>query len=82
MEWRNEAACSRENAELFFPVGNDGPPERQTDAAKAVCRRCPVRTPCLEHAPTAGEDAGVWGGQDEAERRDLLRSGRRRLTSA
>jgi WhiB family redox-sensing transcriptional regulator len=31
--------------------------------AKAICRRCPVVTPCLEGATARREPWGVWGGQ-------------------
>lgn len=82
MDWRVKAECRRENPELFFPVGKDGPAQRQADEAKAVCRRCPVQESCLEYALTAGEDAGVWGGKDEGERRALRRAGRRLVTTA
>lgn len=82
MDWRFDAACRRENPELFFPVGSDGPAERQTAAAKAVCRRCPVREHCLAYALAEGEDTGVWGGADETERRALRHAGRRMATTA
>lgn len=82
MDWRFDAACRRENPELFFPVGSDGPAQRQAAAAKAVCRRCPVREHCLAYALAEGEDTGVWGGTDEAERRALRHAGRRMATTA
>lgn len=59
----------RELAELFDPVS-----ERDTDrieAAKALCRVCPVRAACLEHAQRSGEVHGIWGGLTPAERREL-----------
>ena len=31
--------------------------------AKAFCRECPVRVPCLEGAVARREPFGVWGGQ-------------------
>lgn len=31
--------------------------------AKAICRRCPLMTPCLEGATARREPWGVWGGQ-------------------
>ena len=82
MDWRFDAACRRENPELFFPVGSDGPAQRQAAAAKAVCRRCPVREHCLAYALAEGEDPGVWGGTDETERRVLRHAGRRMATTA
>lgn len=71
MDWRHRAACRDEDPELFFPVGNSGPALRQVAEAKAVCVRCPVTASCLRWALDAGQDAGVWGGMSEAERRAL-----------
>ncbi len=31
-------------------------------AAQALCRSCPARSPCLEHALEERYDWGVWGG--------------------
>lgn len=54
---------------LFFP-------ERGEDAAepKAVCRLCPVRTECLEHALRYREKQGVWGGTSDRDRRRIVRN--------
>lgn len=73
MDWRHRAACRGEDPELFFPVGTSGPALSQTAEAKAVCTRCPVTTPCLAWALESGQDAGVWGGMSEDERRTLKR---------
>lgn len=74
MNWRHRAACKDEEPELFFPVGNSGPALVQIAEAKAVCRRCPVTSSCLGYALATGQDAGVWGGTDEEERRNLARN--------
>ena len=71
--WRNLAACLDENPELFFPIGNTGPALRQIENAKAVCHRCEVVATCLSWAIASGQDAGVWGGLSEDERRALKR---------
>jgi WhiB family redox-sensing transcriptional regulator len=71
------AACRDEDPELFFPVGNSGPSLHQISEAKAVCRRCPVASSCLTWALESGQDAGVWGGMSEDERRALKRRNRR-----
>jgi len=72
-EWRDRAACRSEDPDLFFPIGTSGPSLLQTEQAKAVCRRCPVREECLRWALDTGECMGVWGGTSEMERRALRR---------
>jgi WhiB family redox-sensing transcriptional regulator len=73
MDWRHRAACRTEDPELFFPVGNTGPALLQITKAKAVCFRCPVASACLSWALDNRQDAGVWGGMSEDERRALTR---------
>ncbi|WP_329170520.1 WhiB family transcriptional regulator [Streptomyces sp. NBC_01685] len=71
--WRMHAACREEDPDLFFPIGSSGPALVQAEEAKAVCGICPVREQCLEWVLENGQDAGVWGGMDENERRALKR---------
>ena len=73
MDWRHQSACRDEDPELFFPVGNTGPAITQIEEAKKVCNRCNVKEPCLAWALESGQDAGVWGGLSEDERRALKR---------
>lgn len=73
MDWRHRAACLDEDPELFFPIGNTGPALHQIEQAKAVCHRCPVLQTCLKWALESGQDAGIWGGLSEDERRALRR---------
>ena len=73
MDWRHEAACRDVDPELFFPIGNSGPALLQIEEAKQVCRRCSVMDECLRWAIDSGQDAGVWGGMSEDERRSLKR---------
>lgn len=73
MDWRSRAACLEKDPELFFPVGNTGPALLQIEEAKAVCRSCSVMDTCLQWAIESGQDAGVWGGMSEDERRALKR---------
>lgn len=72
--WADFAACKDEDPELFFPVSEVGPGARQTEQAKAVCFRCPVREICLGFALDEGLDHGVFGGTTADERRKLIRS--------
>jgi WhiB family transcriptional regulator, redox-sensing transcriptional regulator len=73
MDWRHNAACRDVDPELFFPIGNTGPALLQIDEAKQVCRRCPAIESCLQWALESGQDAGVWGGMSEDERRAVKR---------
>jgi WhiB family transcriptional regulator, redox-sensing transcriptional regulator len=78
MNWRDKAACIDENVELFFPTGSSGPALDQINRAKAICCRCKVSTQCLEWALKTHQDAGIWGGKTEDERRALRRARQRR----
>jgi WhiB family redox-sensing transcriptional regulator len=78
-DWRNDALCRDKDPELFFPAGTTGPiNQRQIAKAKNICFDCPVRLDCKAEAFAAGEDAGVWGGMDEDERRYVKRRDSRR----
>ncbi len=78
MDWRNQAACRTEDPDLFFPIGSTGPAVEQADEAKQVCMTCSVREECLEYALASNQDAGIWGGLTEDERRTLRRARQRR----
>jgi WhiB family redox-sensing transcriptional regulator len=66
--WARQALCGQTDPDLFFSDSAS-----QTELAKAICKRCPVREECLAHALETREDFGVWGGLDRDERRRLLR---------
>lgn len=71
--WRQYAICSGANSELFFPVGSTGHAVDTIQAAKEVCIQCPVAEPCLEFSLDTNQEAGVWGGYSEEERRAIRR---------
>ena len=73
MDWRHEASCRDVDPELFFPIGTTGPALAQIEAARAICGTCAVQAPCLEWALSTGQDAGIWGGMTEEERRAARR---------
>jgi len=73
MAWRDKGACLDEDPELFFAIGTTGPALRQIAEAKAVCGRCEVVDICLRWAIESRQEAGVWGGLSEDERRTLKR---------
>ncbi|MER6558864.1 WhiB family transcriptional regulator [Streptomyces sp. NPDC001027] len=80
-DWRQHAACRREDPDLFFPIGTSGPALMQEEQAKTVCRRCPVQEACLEWAMETDQTLGVWGGTNETERRALKRRVKARRSS-
>jgi hypothetical protein len=52
---------------------------RDDETAKAFCRRCIVKTECLEYAlEHRGAVIGVWGGMNDDERSAHSRGGKRR----
>jgi len=72
-DWRLHAICKDSNAELFFPIGSTGHALEMIDAAKEVCQKCTVAEPCLQFALDTNQEAGVWGGFTEEERRVIRR---------
>jgi WhiB family redox-sensing transcriptional regulator len=73
-KWRTQSLCRDSNSELFFPVGATGIALDQIEAAKEICQVCPVHRQCLEFALHTNQEAGVWGGTTEEERRKLRKS--------
>lgn len=73
LDWRAFAACTQDDSDLFFPVGDNAPARQQARAAKQICWRCPVREACLDWALASRQDHGVWGGMTEVERRHIHR---------
>jgi WhiB family redox-sensing transcriptional regulator len=67
--WRDDAACTGSDPDLFFPVGDDPLSDAK---AKAICSGCTVVAACLEFAETRREK-GTWGGLTEDERARLRR---------
>jgi WhiB family redox-sensing transcriptional regulator len=77
--WRLDAACRREDPELFFPIGTSGPAADQAGQAKRICLACPVRAACLDWVMRHGYDYGIWGGTTPQERR-VMRATKARQT--
>lgn len=79
LSWQAYANCLGVDPDLFFPERG-----ASTREAKAVCRRCVVRTECLEYALNNAEKFGIWGGLSERERRRIrkLRAQQRRNDKA
>lgn len=71
IEWMSHAACQAVDPELFFPIGQGPRTPSEVAEARAICRRCPVRTECLRYSLRTAQKHGIWGGTDEDERRVL-----------
>lgn len=69
--WREHAACRGIDATTFFPAGETGEAVSHVEAAKFLCRQCPVEEACLEFALITKQEYGIWGGRTEAERRSM-----------
>jgi len=73
--WQTKAACRGPQAAVFFPPSQferkDEKLERE-ERAKEICQGCSVREPCLDYAVSIREPHGIWGGQNESERKQLL----------
>ena len=83
--WRTRSACRDSDPDVFFPIGSSGPAVEQIETARRICTACPVSDECLEFALATNQEAGIWGGTTEEERRKLRKAwlgqaARRRLT--
>ncbi|MBY4108190.1 WhiB family transcriptional regulator [Rhodococcus fascians] len=63
-QWQLDARCRNPTVAAVF----DSEEAAAMDAAKAVCRGCPVLRQCREHAVVANEPHGVWGALTPRER--------------
>jgi len=73
--WQDRAACKGPQAAAFFPPTHSERKEEKLARearAKAICQTCVVRLECLEYAIAIREPHGIWGGLNEAERKQVL----------
>lgn len=73
--WQARAACRGPQAAAFFPPASSERKEEKLareKRAKAICATCSVRRQCLEYAIRIREPHGIWGGLNEAERKQVL----------
>lgn len=74
--FKEYAACADYPADLWFPqevAGGSKKWSRTPDAmnARSICKTCPARDECLNYALAYDGLAGIWGGMDYQERRDV-----------
>lgn len=78
VSWTEKGACNPRNGinvnALFF---SDGQGERYEEA-KAICAVCPVTIDCRDYAIETKQDDGMWGGLTPYERRQFVRSRRKK----
>lgn len=75
--WQEKAACRGPQAVVFFPPAqNERKDEKlaREGRAKKICEECTVRADCLAYALSIREPHGIWGGTNEAERKQMLAS--------
>ncbi len=70
-DWRQLSTCRDSDPDLFFPIGTTGQALDQIERAVAICGACTVREECLHYALETNQEAGVWGGFAEDDRRRL-----------
>lgn len=69
-----DALCTQTDPEVFF-----GDKVWEIEAAKKVCRQCPLMESCLDLAMRDNIAYGVWGGATPEERMMFKREPRRKL---
>ncbi|MFC5204771.1 WhiB family transcriptional regulator [Streptomyces kaempferi] len=69
--WQKDAACRGMDSSVFFSPDSERGRARQRreEAARTICRECPVSGPCGRFAQASQQEYGVWGGYTENERR-------------
>lgn len=68
-DWRARAECRTTDTAVFFQ-----PRGASVEDAREICRRCPVRSECLDYAVATHQRYGMWGGLSERQRRNLRRT--------
>jgi WhiB family redox-sensing transcriptional regulator len=71
--WMEMALCREVGGDFWHPDEGEGY-TYATNRAVAICRDCPVRLQCLNHAMANNEMLGVWGGTTPAERKRMRRA--------
>ena len=78
-DWQRHGSCHGAGTAMFFSPDGERSSARvhRERQARQLCAQCPVLTVCRDHALTAGEPYGIWGGMTEADRTRHRRRGRR-----
>jgi hypothetical protein len=78
-DWYLRARCRGLPIDIFYPAESERgvSRDRRFEAAKTICRQCPVHITCRDHAIAAREPHGVWGAMTPRERAEFHRSNER-----
>ena len=68
--WLQAGHCLDLNLNDFYPLPASYP-NNISQAVKAVCANCPVKTDCLEYA-IANRYPGIWGGTSNRQRLAII----------
>lgn len=69
-DWREDAACKEPGCDPAWWFPEKGGRHTNTARARAICKSCPVRFPCLTYG-TQFSEQGIWGGLSEDQRREF-----------
>jgi WhiB family redox-sensing transcriptional regulator len=79
-DWMARGSCLGMDPNVFHPIHVERSGRELSAAyklavekARLVCKNCPVRIQCRDHAMTYREKEGIWGGLSSEERRKLWR---------
>ena len=67
LKWLDKIACADLDLDDFFVAAG----HTISEVVLNVCRRCPVRAQCVEHAYRREIDAGYLGGLSPSQRRQM-----------
>jgi WhiB family redox-sensing transcriptional regulator len=72
-DWMKQAACKGATP-LFFGIEGENNSSRiaRELRAKAICKKCPVTSDCLQFA-LSNDERGIWGGTTENYRNVTMR---------
>ena len=58
--WVQDASCAGVPGDVFFPEFEGA--RWAAEAARKICRNCPVQALCAEFAVRTGQTEGIWAG--------------------
>ncbi len=72
--WMRRARCANSDPALFFPEPGDPGNAVKTNAAKRICRDCPVKALCLRWAFETEDRFAVLGGTTPYQRTRMTKN--------